>query len=275
MEVPCNNEFLFSHHINAPNLTIYDRVVWLNSENPFLELNEDCIQLHSVVRTFGSIEALKGLSVKIRCGERVSLLGPNGAGKSTTLKIIAGLLKEDSGEVLIKGYRPNSIEAKKLIGYLPEDPSPYISLSVQENLEYIGSIRGTSNLSDRIDYLLNLLSLEKYRKSRPSSLSRGNRQKLGLALSLVHNPKILIMDEPLNYLDIPSQERVFEMLNKLNATFLVSTHIMSIAERLTDRVIMISNGHWIWNGTIEELRERGDPSEPIESIVSRLMTDAS
>lgn len=212
--------------------------------------------------------------MKIRCGERVSLLGPNGAGKSTTLKIIAGLLKPDSGEVLIKGYNPNSIEAKRLMGYLPEDPSPYISLSVQENLEYIGSVRKTKDLPDRINYLMGILSLEQYRKSRTSSLSRGNRQKLALALSLIHNPKILIMDEPLNYLDIPSQERVFKMLKEMDATFLVSTHIMSIAERLTDRVIMISNGHPIWNGTIEELRERGDPSEPIESIVSRLMTSA-
>lgn len=246
----------------------------LSSSNPFLEVVDNCLELNSVVKTFGATEALKGLSFKIKCGERVSLLGPNGAGKSTTLKIMAGLLKPDSGEAFIKGYSPNSIEAKRLIGYLPEDPSPYISLSVQENLEYIGSIRGTPDLTERIDYLVKLLNIEQYRKSRTSALSRGNRQKLALALSLIHNPKILIMDEPLNYLDIPSQERVFNMLQNMDATFLVSTHIMSIAERLTDRVIMISNGHPIWNGTIEELRERGDPREPIESIVSRLMTSA-
>lgn len=236
---------------------------------------EYCIQLNSVVRTFGSVEALKGLSMSIRCGERVSLLGPNGAGKSTTLKIIAGLLKPDSGTVYLNGYPPNSMEAKRLIGYLPEDPSPYISLSVQENLEYIGSVRNTPNLPDRVEYLLQLLNLAQYRKYKTSSLSRGNRQKLALALSLIHNPKILIMDEPLNYLDIPSQERVYEMLKSMDATFLVSTHIMSISERLTDRVVMISRGHPIWTGTIEELREKGSPDESIESIVSRLMTDAS
>lgn len=238
------------------------------------ELNENCIEIRNVVKTFGTTEALKGLSMSVRCGERVSLLGPNGAGKSTTLKIIAGLLKQDSGEVFLKGFKPNSIEAKRLIGYLPEDPSPYISLSVQENLEYIGSIRGTRNLADRVEYLIDLLDIGKYRKSRPSALSRGNRQKLALGLSLIHEPKIMIMDEPLNYLDIPSQERVINMLKQLGATFLVSTHIMSIAERLTDHVIMITNGHRIWNGSIEDLRERGNPQEPIESIVSRLMTDA-
>lgn len=240
-----------------------------------VKLEENCIEIENVVKTFGATEALRGMSMSIRCGERVSLLGPNGAGKSTTLKIIAGLLKQDSGEVYLKGYKPNSIDAKRLIGYLPEDPSPYISLSVQENLEYIGSIRGTRNLPDRVEYLLRLLDIGKYRKSRPSALSRGNRQKLALALSLIHDPKILIMDEPLNYLDIPSQERVISMLKQMDATFLVSTHIMSIAERLTDHVIMITNGHRIWNGTIEELRERGDRQEPIESIVSRLMTDVS
>ncbi len=236
---------------------------------------ENCIELKNIVKTFGKIEALKGLSMNVRCGERLSLLGPNGAGKSTTLKILSGLLRPDSGEIRLKGYAPNTLEAKRMIGYLPEDPSPYISLSVQENLEYIGSIRGTPNLSDRIEYLMNLLSLENYRKFKTNSLSRGNRQKLALALSLVHNPSILIMDEPLNYLDIPSQERVFEMLEKMNATFLVSTHIMSIAERLTDHVVMISNGLPVWEGTIEQLRERGSPSEPIESIVSRLMVNAT
>ncbi len=241
---------------------------------PLVRLEENCIEIGNVVKNFGATEALKGLSMSVRCGERVSLLGPNGAGKSTTLKIIAGLLKQDAGEVFLKGYRPNSIDAKRLIGYLPEDPSPYISLSVQENLEYIGSIRGTKNLSDRIEFLIDLLDIGNYRKSRPSALSRGNRQKLALALSLIHEPKILIMDEPLNYLDIPSQERVISMLKQMDATFLVSTHIMSIAERLTDHVIMITKGHRIWNGTIEELREKGSREEPIESIVSRLMTDA-
>lgn len=243
------------------------------SDQPFAS-GELCIQLKDVVRSFGSIEALKGLSMGIRCGERVSLLGPNGAGKSTTLKIIAGLLRPDSGSVFINGYPPNSMEAKRLMGYLPEDPSPYISLSVQENLEYIGSVRNTANLGDRIEYLLQTLNLTPYRRYKTSSLSRGNRQKLALALSLIHSPKILIMDEPLNYLDIPSQEKVYEMLKAMDATFLVSTHIMSISERLTDRVVMISRGHPIWTGTIEELRERGSPDEAIESIVSRLMTSA-
>ncbi len=244
------------------------------SENPFLSRRDNCIELEGIHKSFGSTEALKDLTFSIKCGEKVSLLGPNGAGKSTTLKILAGLLKPDSGDASIRGNPPNSIEAKRLIGYLPEDPSPYISLSVQENLEYIGSIRGTPDLENRVEYLINLLDLGSYRKFRTNNLSRGNRQKLALALSLIHSPKILIMDEPLNYLDIPSQEKIMELLNDMQATFLVSTHIMSIAERLTHRVVMISRGHHIWEGTIEELRERGTQSEPIESIVSRLMKSA-
>ena len=121
---------------------------------------------------------------------------------------------------------------------------------------------------------MGLLELDKYRKFRTNNLSRGNRQKLALALALIHSPKILIMDEPLNYLDIPSQEKIMELLDEMQATFLVSTHIMSIAERLTLRVVMISNGRHIWEGTIEELRERGTQRESIESIVSRLMKSA-
>ena len=255
-------------------MNCFYRGIFLYSSNPFLAGKNNCIELEEIHKRFGTTEALRGLSLQIRCGEKVSLLGPNGAGKSTTLKILAGLLKPDLGDVHIKGYHPNSIEAKRLIGYLPEDPSPYISLSVQENLEYIGSIRGTPNLEDRVDYLMGLLELDRYRKFRTNNLSRGNRQKLALALALIHSPKILIMDEPLNYLDIPSQERVMELLDDMQATFLVSTHIMSIAERLTHRVVMISNGRHIWEGTIEELRERGAQKEPIESIVSRLMKSA-
>ncbi len=246
----------------------------LYPNNPFLNIEDSCIELVGVHKSFGSTEALKDLSFRIKCGEKISLLGPNGAGKSTTLKILAGLLKQDKGNAYIKGFSPNSIDAKKLIGYLPEDPSPYISLSVQENLEYIGSIRGTPDLEERVEFLIDLLELNSYRRFRTNNLSRGNRQKLALALSLIHFPKILIMDEPLNYLDIPSQERVMELLNNMQATFLVSTHIMSIAERLTEKVVMISKGHHIWEGTIEELRERGTQSEPIESIVSRLMKNA-
>lgn len=237
--------------------------------------SDKAIDVSNLVKTFGSKEAVMGLSFSVKKGERVALLGPNGAGKSTTLKIIAGLLKPDSGEARLSGYLPTEMEAKRMLGYLPEDATPYMSLSVRENLEYIGAIRGTENLRDRVDYLFDLLDFREYERSKTNSLSRGNRQKLALALSMVHRPSVIIMDEPLNYLDIPTQERVIDSLVKMDASFLVSTHIMSIAERLTSKVIIISRGQTIWTGTIDELRKFGDPKEPVEKIVARMMGNVS
>jgi len=145
-------------------------------------------------------------------------------------------------------------------------------LTVRENLEYIASLRGVNNVKDKVDKLLDFLALRQYEKNRVMSLSRGNRQKLALALALIHDPEILLLDEPLNYLDIPTQERVISLLNSMtNATMLVSTHIMSIARRLASKVIVLSNGQVVWQGNISDLKKFGEENEPIESIVARLM----
>lgn len=232
-----------------------------------------CIEVQNVTKKYGKKVALNSVSFNIDCGERYALLGPNGAGKSTTLKILAGLLKPDEGKVSIFGYPPDSIEARKLMGYLPEDASPYRVLSVRENLEYIGALRGVEDLNDRVNFLIDIFELKEFEKARVSSISRGNRQKLALALALIHNPKIILFDEPLNYLDIPMQEKVINILNSLNLTALISTHIMSVALRLTKKVIMISRGRILWQGSIEELRKMGEEHEQIESIVARIMSN--
>ena len=232
------------------------------------------IELSHVTKSYGQVQALSDLSFDIPVGGRFALLGPNGAGKSTTLKLLVGSLRADSGEVKILGSPPDSREAKAVVGYLPEDALPYRMLSVRENLEYIGALRGVQGLKDRVNYLLDELDLRQYERSNVGRLSRGNTQKLAIALALVHSPKVLLLDEPLNYLDIPTQERVITMLDKLEGTHLVSTHIMSIAGRLTDSVVMISKGAILWEGTIEELRKKGSPEEPIEKVVARMMTGA-
>lgn len=234
-----------------------------------------CIEVESVTKFYGHKAALDGLSFSIPCGEKYALIGPNGAGKSTTLKLLVGLLVPDGGSVSIDGVNPTARDAKKLIGYLPEDASPYNTLSVRENLEYIGAIRQVPDLGPRVDELIYDLGLGEYERSKVSKLSRGNRQKLAVGLAVIHKPEILLLDEPLNYLDIPTQEMTISIFEKLNATVLVSTHIMSIAERLTHGAIVISRGQTIWNGTMEELKQLGDPNEPIERVVMRLMTGAA
>ncbi|MDG6983500.1 MAG: ABC transporter ATP-binding protein [Nitrososphaerota archaeon] len=233
------------------------------------------IELTHVSKSYGQVPALSDLTFEIPAGGRFALLGPNGAGKSTTLKLLIGSLKPDTGYVKVQGFAPDSREAKSLVGYLPEDALPYRMLSVRENLEYIGALRGVPDTKDRVDFLLDELDLRQYEKANVGRLSRGNTQKLAIALALVHSPKILLLDEPLNYLDIPTQEKVIGLLDKLEGTHLVSTHIMAIADRLTDSVVMITKGQFLWEGTIAELRKRGSPDEPIEKIVARMMTDAA
>lgn len=237
------------------------------------EFTDASIQLNDVDKSYGKVVALKGLSFQLASGQKCALLGPNGAGKSTTLKLLVGLLKPDRGEVKVGGIDPSSTEARKILGYLPEDASPYRTLSVRENIEYIGALREVENLKERIDFLLDTLTLREYERAKVGRLSRGNSQKLALALSIIHSPKILLLDEPLNYLDIPTQENVISMLNdEKTSTQLVSTHIMSVAGRLTDHVIIISHGAVVWTGMISDLKKLGAEDEPVEKIVARMLT---
>jgi ABC-2 type transport system ATP-binding protein len=231
-----------------------------------------CISLSGLSKSYGIQLALYNVSFDIPCGEKWCLLGPNGAGKSTTLKLVMGLLEPDSGSVLIQGQDPFGIQARRLVGYLPEDATPYLTLSVRENLEYIGALRGVANLRERVDYFLDYLQFREYERAKVGALSRGNRQKLAIALALIHDPKILLLDEPLNYLDIPTQESVIQLLKQMkDATFLVSTHIMAIATRLTENVMVLSRGRILWQGTMEGLKAHGSENEPMETIVARMM----
>ena len=234
-----------------------------------------CIEVQYVTKSYGKTVALDDVSFSIPCGERYALLGPNGAGKSTTLRLLVGLLKPDTGTIRIDSHEPFSPEAKSTLGYLPEDATPYRTLSVRENLEYIAALRGVRDVADATNRFLDELSLREYERAKVGKLSRGNMQKLSIALALVHDPKIVLLDEPLNYLDIPTQERVFKMLKSLDSTQIVSTHIMSIATRLTNKVLMIARGKIVWNGTIDALKAMEVGDEPIESVVARLMTGAS
>ena len=233
-----------------------------------------CIEAKDLHKRFGKVVALEGLSFGVECGEKVALIGPNGAGKSTTLKILVGLISPDQGYAKIAGYDPDSVMARKVLGYLPEDASPYPMLTVRENLEYIAALRGVEDVKE-IEEMLDLLELREVERRRVMSLSRGQRQKVAIALALIHRPKVLLLDEPLNYLDIPTQEKVISYLNSLkDVTTLVATHIMSIAVRLTSKVLIISHGKLVWTGTVQELRSLGKEDEPIESVVARIMRES-
>ena len=234
-----------------------------------------CITASGLTKRFNGITALNGISFGIGCGEAAALLGPNGAGKTTTLRILAGLLRPDSGSAYVCGFdvQRQPREAKACLGYLPEDAVPFLNLTVRENLEYVAVLRGLSD--SVVDESIKLLGLEDLADRTAGSLSRGNRQRLAIALAIMHRPRVLLLDEPLNYLDIPTQEnaiRLFRELNASGSTLLVSTHIMSIAERLTSRVIVISKGVIVWQGTMDELKDiAASAGERIEEVVARLM----
>ncbi len=234
-----------------------------------------CITVNGLTKRFGNVTALNGVSFEVKCGESVALLGPNGAGKTTTLRILAGLLKPDSGRALICGFdvQRQAREAKACIGYLPEDAVPFLNLTVKENLQYVAALRGLRDSA--VDEAIRLLGLEDLADRVAGSLSRGNRQRLAIALAIMHKPKVLLLDEPLNYLDIPAQETAIKLLKELNAngsTILVSTHIMSVAERLASGVIVINRGVIVWRGEMSELREiASNTGERIEEVVARLM----
>ncbi len=234
-----------------------------------------CINVSGLVKQFGNVTALNGVTFEVKCGDTAALLGPNGAGKSTTLRILAGLLKPDAGSAYVCGFdvQRQPKEAKACIGYLPEDAVPFLNLTVRENLLYVAALRGLSD--SVVDETIKLLGLEDLADRLAGSLSRGNRQRLAIALAIMHRPRVLLLDEPLNYLDIPTQEAVIKLFRELNAsgsTLLVSTHIMSIAERLAGRVIVINRGVIVWQGAMDELKEiAASAGERIEEVVARLM----
>lgn len=229
-----------------------------------------CIQVKEVTKKYGDIIALDNVSFSINCGERWALIGPNGAGKSTLLKIIAGLIIPTKGEVLVLGKSPTLPEVRQVLGYLPEDADPFPGLSVIDNLKFVASLRNVDE--NRIYDLLDILELRQYENYKASTLSRGNRQKLAIAMAILHKPKVLLLDEPLNYLDIPSQETVIELINQLgDVTLLVSTHILSVAGRLTNNALILSSGKIKWSGKFEELKQLGNENESIEKIIAKLI----
>lgn len=271
---PTNRTGMSMSFLNpAQSVTEFKLESRMESERMEKSLVPPSIELNNISKSYGNVQALKGLSFRLEPGERCALLGPNGAGKTTTLKILVGLLTPNSGEAKIGNYSPSSEDARRIMGYLPDDASPYRSFSVRENMEYIGALRGVEDVSDRVDRLLDLLQLREYEKAKVGRLSRGNVQKLALSLAIIHEPLALLLDEPLNYLDIPTQETVIDQLKNLNSTLLVSTHIMEVATRLTERVVMISHGSVVWSGTLNDLKKLGKDGEPVEKIVARMLTD--
>ena len=218
------------------------------------------ISVKNIVKTYGTQRAVDGISFEIPSGEIVGFIGPNGAGKSTTMKIITGFLSDFEGEVLVNGIdvRQNPIEVKKSIGYLPEHNPLYLEMYVKEYLMFVAKIYGLNKDTENIvDDIIKRVGLEKEVHKKISMLSKGYRQRVGLAAVLVHDPKVLILDEPTTGLD-PNQ--LIEIRSLIEAegkskTIMLSTHIMQEVEAICDRVIIINNGQIVANDTAENIKK--------------------
>jgi len=215
------------------------------------------LQVKGLTKTFGTVDAVAGIDFSIATGHCVALLGPNGAGKTTTIKMITGLLKQTAGQMDFMGSAQAG-NHRELIGYLPQSPSFYNWMTGMEYVIYAGRLCGLSaaEAKKRAKELLERVGISSAAKRRIGSYSGGMKQRLGLAQALVHQPKLLVMDEPVSALDPIGRREVLELLRELKreTTVLFSTHVLHDAEELCDDVIIIRNGKVALQGAIEKIR---------------------
>ena len=219
------------------------------------------ISVQNIVKAYGSQRVVDGVSFEIPSRQIVGFIGPNGAGKSTTMKIIAGYLSQFEGTVLVNGIdvRENPIEVKKIIGYLPEHNPLYLDMYVREYLLFYAKIYGLGEKSkSAVDEVIEKIGLEKEQHKKIHMLSKGYRQRVGLASVLIHNPQVLILDEPTTGLD-PNQlveiRNLIETVGK-SKTVLLSTHIMQEVEAICDKVIIINDGQMVANDSAEIIKKQ-------------------
>ena len=210
--------------------------------------------------------AVDAISFAVQPGEIVGFLGPNGAGKSTTMKIATAYLPPTEGTVEVNGFdvRTNSIDVRRSLGYLPEHNPLYLDMYVKEFLQFAGSLQGlrSSALSRRVADMIELVGLQLEQRKKISQLSKGYRQRVGLAQALIHNPPVLILDEPTTGLDPNQLTEIRQVIRTIGRekTVLFSTHIMQEVEALCDRVIIINRGRIVADEQLSQLREASDGS---------------
>jgi ABC-2 type transport system ATP-binding protein len=237
--------------------------------------NFPLIETHNLVKHYGEKVAVDNVSFNVNDGEIFGFLGPNGAGKTTTIKMIVGLLQPSSGMVKVGGFdvQKQPLQAKAANGYVPDEPNLYPKLTGRELLRFVGDLYGISRqqVDRRIDELLRLFDLSEAGDETIDSYSHGMQQKTALAAALVHDPKVLVLDEPTVGLDPKSARLIKDILRQLadrGAAVFLSTHILEIAERMCDRIGIINRGQLIAVGTMEELHamSQRDSQTSLEDI---------
>ena len=235
------------------------------------------ISVKNITKVYGAQRALDNVSFEIKPGEIVGFLGPNGAGKSTMMKIITGYLPQSEGVVKVVDLEmdENSLELKKKIGYLPEHNPLYLEMYVWEFLSFAANLTHVENKKERIAEVIKLVGLTKEQNKRIESLSKGYRQRVGLAHAILHDPEVLILDEPTTGLDPNQIVEIRNLIREIgkNKTVMLSTHIMQEVEAICSRVIIINEGKIVADKPIDEINEVSEGHRIIKIQFSEEVTD--
>ena len=231
------------------------------------------IELKNITKYYGDFPAVTDISFEIEKGEIVGLLGPNGAGKSTTMKMITGFMPPTSGELTVGGNDivSQSIEARRKIGYLPETVPLYTDMTVYSYIEYMGMLRGLSkkNIKSKVDNVIEICKLEDYRNSLISKLSKGFRQRVGISQAIIHEPEVLVLDEPTIGIDPNQVVETRQLIKNLSGehTLILSSHILPEVSSICERVLIIHEGEIAASDTIENLSSLMSGKNKIEADI--------
>jgi len=238
------------------------------------------LQVTGLAKSFGTQVAVAGLSFHVARGEVVGLVGANGAGKTTTLLALAGVLRPDVGQVLIAGHdlAVHPVAARQLLAFVPDEPALFDYLTVEEHLRFMARLYGVSNVDQRLPALLAELELDDRRQSLPDELSRGMRQKLALGCAFIHDPQVLLLDEPLTGLDPIGIRRMKDAIRRKasnGVAVLLSSHLLDVVHELCDRVLVLGHGRLLAAGTPQEIVAggRGPGTGTLEDAVLDLLTE--
>lgn len=216
------------------------------------------IEVKNLSKYYGEQAAVNDITFSVGKGEIIGFLGPNGAGKSTTMKMITGFIPSSQGEIKVCGIpvSVDSIETRKRIGYLPENNPLYLDMYVKEYLEFVGKIYKIKNLKERVKEMIKLVGLEVEQNKKIGMLSKGYRQRVGLAQAIIHNPDVLILDEPTSGLDPNQLVEIRELIRRIGKekTVMLSTHILQEVEAICDRVVIIRQGKLVADNLASNLQ---------------------
>jgi ABC-2 type transport system ATP-binding protein len=233
----------------------------------FKKISNVSIEVKNAFKYYGEQAALNDVSFKINSGEIVGFLGPNGAGKSTMMKIITCFLPKSSGSVEVCGLdvEQNSIDVRRKVGYLPEHNPLYLDMYVKEYLGFVAGIYGLKNKKERVAEMIDMVGLQKEQNKKIGALSKGYRQRVGLAQAIIHEPEVLILDEPTSGLDPNQLVDIRQLILNIGKTktVMLSTHIMQEVEAICDRVIIIKEGKIVADDTAKHMQQKDEVKQTV------------